>query len=228
VKSTNTITQDQHRGKTERHMKAFPIMWRAIRATYDELLLLVGLSVLWWLGTVLVVTAAPATAGLHLVANRMANYKRVDAGFFWEGARRQVKRSWLLYAGNVVLLLAVFVNINFYVNGTVAWMQIVGVMWIWILLFLLLGGQYLFPLLCQQDDPSVKLVARNAILLALRHPLYSFLLFLFQLLIIAISVVLAFPIFLLTPGFVAVAANVGLVGLLQELDLAPPPPPELN
>jgi uncharacterized membrane protein YesL len=206
-------------------MKAFPIMWRAIKAVYDELLLLVGLSVLWWVGTLLILPAAPATAGLHLVANRIANYKRVDSGFFWEGARSQIARSWLLYGGNLLLLIAVVVNITFYLSGTAAWMQIVGVMWLWILLFLVVAGQYLFPLFWQQDEPGLGLVARNAILLALRHPLYSILLLLFQIVIMGVSVVLAFPIFLLTPAFIAVIANVGLVALLQDMDLAPPPPP---
>ena len=40
-------------------MKAFTVMGRTIKAVYEELFLCVYLSLLWWLGTVLIVTAAP-------------------------------------------------------------------------------------------------------------------------------------------------------------------------
>ena len=43
-------------------MKAFTVMGRVLKATYEELFLCVYMSVLWWLGTVLIVTAAPAMA----------------------------------------------------------------------------------------------------------------------------------------------------------------------
>lgn len=205
-------------------MKAFVVMWRTIRALYDELFLFVWLSLLWWAGTLLILPAAPVTLGLHKAANRVANYKRVDSSFFWESARQYIGRGWLLYAGNLLIFAGVIFNIWFYLNGRSSWAQVVGIAWIWILLFLLMASQYLFPLFWQQDHPSLKMVVRNALLLALRHPLYTFLLLLFQVLILVLSFVLVVPILLLTPALLALTMNVGLVGLLQEMGLAPPPP----
>jgi uncharacterized membrane protein YesL len=205
-------------------MKAFTVMGRTFKALYDELFLWVWLSVLWWVGTVLILPAAPVTLGLHKAANRVANYKRVDSGFFYDAARQHIGKGWLLFALNLLMLGGVIFNIVFYLNSTEGWTQIIGIVWVWVLLLLLLAGQYFFPLFWQQDEPSIKMVLRNSLLLAIRHPLYSLLMLLFQIFLVVFSIVTVLPIFLLTPASIIVAANLGLVGLLQDMGLAPQPP----
>lgn len=205
-------------------MKAFIVMGRSLKAIYDELFLWVWLSVLWWVGTFLVITAAPVTVGLHRAANRVANYKRVDSSFFYESARSNIVGGWLLYGLTIVMFVGVILNITFYLTSPASWMQIVGIVFIWILLLLLMAGQYFFPFFWQQDEPSIKLVLRNAVLLAIRYPLYTFLMLVFQLLLIVISFVTVLPIFLLMPAAVVVSANFALVGVLQEMGLAEQPP----
>jgi uncharacterized membrane protein YesL len=204
-------------------MKAFRIMGRVIKATYDELFLVVAISVAWWVGTLLVITAPMTTAGVQNVANRIANYKRSNFDFFWEGARYQMGRSVLLY---LLLLLGpplLSFSIWFYFDRQ-GWLMLFGVLMAWVLLVFLLGGQYFFPLYWQQDEPSFKLVLRNGLLLVVRHPLYTLLMLLFQVLLIILSFTLVVPVVLLMPGMIALSQNFALVGLLQEMDLAPQPP----
>ena len=165
------------------------------------------------------------TAGIHNAANRVANYRRVESGFFWDGAKSTIGKSWLLLGINLLMIAGVSVNIRFYGASTASWAQIISIVWVWILIIVLMAGQYFFPLLWQQDEMSIKMVLRNAFILALRHPLYTFLMFLFQVLLLVVSFVTVLPIFLLTPAAVVLAMNFSLVGLLQELDLAPEPPP---
>ena len=43
-------------------MKAFTIMGRTLKAAWDELFLCVFMSVVWWVGTILILPAAPVTA----------------------------------------------------------------------------------------------------------------------------------------------------------------------
>lgn len=204
-------------------MKAFTVMGRVLKATYDELFMVVFLSVIWWLGTILVVTAAPAMLGVHNVANRIANYKRVDNSFFWEGARQHFVRGWLLYIAVLVVPFLIAFNIWFYYQSQGV-MRTFAIFWVWIFLFILMVGQYVFPLFWQQDEPNFWLVLRNAAVLALRHPLYSFLMLLFHLLLVTLSILLTLPLVLLTPGLLALTGNFALVGLLQDMDLAPQPP----
>ncbi len=204
-------------------MKAFIVMGRTFKAAYDELFLCVFLSVAWWIGTILVLPAAPVTAGIHNVANRMANYKRVDNSFFWEGARTQIGRSWLLYLINLLAPLLMAVNAWFYFRLE-GWPQMIGIVFVWLFVIALMIGQFVFPFFWQQDQPDIKLALRNAAVLAMRNPFYTFLLLLFQILLVALSTAITLPLILLAPALVALAANFGVAGLLQEMGLAPEPP----
>ena len=204
-------------------MKAFVVMGRVLKATYEELFLCVYLSLFWWLGHVLVVTAAPAMMGINNACNRLANYKRVDNSYFWEGGRTAIARGWILYLIMLVTPLALAFNIWFYSRADGMW-RVFTVFWLWVFLIALMVLQYLFPLLWQQDEFNVRLALRNAVLLALRHPLYSFLMLLFEVLLIVLSLALALPALILAPAMLALCGNFALTGLLQEMDLAPLPP----
>ncbi len=204
-------------------MKAFTVMGRVLKATYEELFLCVYLSVLWWLGQLLVVTAAPAMMGLNRVSNRVANYKRVDNSYFWEGARTEIAKGWLLYAIFLAAPIAIAFNFWFYIRVD-GWLRAFAIFWLWAFVTLLMVGQYVFPLMWQQDNPSIKLALRNSALLVARNPLYSFLMLLFELVLIALGIGLTLPLVLLTPAMLSLCGNFALNGLLQEMNLAPEPP----
>jgi uncharacterized membrane protein YesL len=204
-------------------MKAFRVMGRVLKATYDELFLCIFMSVVWWIGIILIFTAAPATMGINHVANRIANYKRVDMDFFWAGAKQHIWQGWITLLLMLVVPAALLLNIRFYL-GASGWLQIAAFLWAWALLFFLLFVQYLFPLLWQQDEPRLGLMLRNALILTLRNPLYTFLMSLFILVLTIISVLLAVPLVLLLPAMLALAGNFSLAGLLQKEGLAPEPP----
>jgi uncharacterized membrane protein YesL len=204
-------------------MKAFVVMGRVFKAAYEELFLCIFLSVIWWVGTILVVTAGPTTAGLFHVTNRMANYKRVDSSFFWDAAKARIGHSWVLFLLAVGIPAAIVFNSWFYVNVE-GWIRLLGVLFLWLFVVSVMVGQYLFPLFWQQDEPDIKLVYRNAAILALRHPLYTFLMLLFQLFLLVLSVILTLPLVMLAPALIALSANFALCGLLQEMGLAPEPP----
>jgi hypothetical protein len=95
-------------------MKAFFIMGRVIKGAYEELFLIVTISVVWWLGAILIVTAPLVTVGLHNVANRMANYKRVEMSFFWEGARTRKGQGALLFLLCLLAPPLMWFSIQFY------------------------------------------------------------------------------------------------------------------
>jgi hypothetical protein len=203
-------------------MKAFRIMGRTFKGAYDEFFLIIIVSLLWWAGTLLIVTAPLAMAGLQQVANRIANYRRVDLSFFWEGARARIVASIVLWLILVVAPPLFWLSVTFYFERG-GWLLLLGTLLFWALVFLVMSAQYFFPLLWQQSDPSLGLLLRNAAVLAGRHPLYSLLMVLFQVVLIAISVILVLPLLML-PGVIALAQNYALVGLLQEMGLAPQPP----
>lgn len=161
--------------------------------------------------------------GVQHVANRIANYKRADSGFFWDGTRQYQRQGYILFLVSLLIPAAIAFNIWFYLNSQ-GWVQFIGVIWLWLFLFSLMAGQYFFPLFWQQDEPNIRLALRNSILLALQNPLYSFLMLIFQLVLLAISIALTLPLIVLAPALLAFANNFALVGLLQEMGMAPQPP----
>jgi uncharacterized membrane protein YesL len=132
-------------------MKAFVVLGRTLKAVYEELFVVVAVSLLWWAGTLLIVTAAPATMGLHAVANRAANYRRTGTEFFWSEGRRSVGRSWLLYAAIVAVGALIPANIWFY-SGYGNWVSMIAFVWISVFVLYLMVAQYLFP--CSTSRPS--------------------------------------------------------------------------
>ena len=114
-------------------MKAFTIMWRVIKSAYEELFLCVGMSLLWWAGLFLVITGAPATMGIEHVANRLANYKRADSGFFWESARLHLRQGFFLFWLSVIVPPALAFNVWFYANSE-GWLCFISLVWLWVLL----------------------------------------------------------------------------------------------
>lgn len=204
--------------------KAFIVMGRILKASYDELFLCVFMSIAWWIGTILIIPAASVTQAMHHVANRMANYQRVNNGFFWDVLWKNFGRSWLLYLFHLLMPAAVLMNIWFYINGQNSWMRIIGIAWLWIMILAMMMMQYFFPLFWQQDEPSLKLVLRNSFLLAVRYPLYTFLMLIFHSVFLLLSIGLTLPLILLAPAVLAIGANFAAAGILQEMDLAPQPP----
>jgi len=164
-----------------------------------------------------------ATMGVQSVGNRLANYKRADSSFFWEGARQHPRQAIILFIICLGVPVALGFNIWFYFNSQ-GWLQIISVIWVWLFLFSLMAGQYVFPLFLQQDEPNIMLTLRNSLLLALQNPLYSFLMLLFQLILLVISFGLTLPAILLAPGLISICGNFALAGILQEMGLAPQPP----
>ncbi len=204
-------------------MNAFIAVGRALRALYDDLFAYVWLSLLWWLSLILVLPAGPATMALQRVANRSANYKRIDTSDFFKTMRQTIGPGWLLFGGNLLALIGVVVNIFFYLNRP-GWSLIAAVVWGWVLLILLLLGQFLFPLYWQQDDRRPLLVVRNALILAFRRPIFSLMLLVLQALLITLSIVVPLFLVLTTPAMVALIGNYGMAYLLQEMGMAPLPP----
>ena len=204
-------------------MKAFTVMGRVLKAIYEELFICVYTSVMWWLGQLLVITAAPAMMGINKVFNEAANYRRVDNSYFWEGGKTEIGKGWILYLLFLGVPLGIGFNFWFYLRAD-GWWRAFAIFWLWAFVTVLMIGQYVFPLMWQQDQPNLKLALRNAALLVARHPLYSFLMLIFEILLLALSVALTLPLLILTPAMLSLCGNFALTGLLQEMDLAPEPP----
>jgi uncharacterized membrane protein YesL len=219
------------------------VAWFAIRAVYDEMFLLAGMGLIWflvgivapmglftlasllspvarWVGLLLglLVLLPPVTAGLYSVAIEIAREKRIEFGYFWSGIRSYARLSWAL--GAVVLASGIIVVIDavFYLSFDNVVFNVFGFLGLWALLFWLAAQIYLFPLMIMLKDKQFKLSVRNTSLLALAYPFFALGVLIVALLVTALSTVLFVPLATIWMPFIALLYSRATISSLQEAE----------
>jgi hypothetical protein len=132
----------------------------------------------------------------------------VGWGTFITGVRRYWTKSLIVALINVVVLILIATNIQFYgaiLQGT--WTNFALSIW------LILGGYWLlvqvfwFPMILELESEKVLLALRNALLMVLATPGFSLTLSILIVLIIVLSVVLTAPAMLFTTALLLLMAN---------------------
>lgn len=179
-------------------------------------MLLVGASAVWWIGTVLVVPAPAAAAGLYYLAHRIAHEERIEFGFFWQQAKQQFGRSWLLAAINIATLGLLLVNIVFYSQLT-NFLRYATFAWMYLLLMWLGMQLYLFPMLFEMEQPRLLHVLRNALFLLLARPGYTLLLLVLLFLATLLSVALPFLLIGVWPALIAITGARATASTIEQI-----------
>ena len=230
--------------------KALTTIWRGIVDTYNELFTLIGMNLVWFaltlivlvvlgfpvtlianvfapaaeigfwmllpLTILLIVGPNPAAAGLHHYANRLVHDERVEFSLFWEGLRRYWKKSTLLCLISVAATFILIGNIGFYLTRDNQILTVIGLIFVYLLYFWVSLQLYIQPLLIEQDDKSIKLIYRNAAVLAAGSPLVTFTLLLFIMIFIALGLALPIIATIFLGSLIVMIANRATVTLLEQ------------
>lgn len=239
-------------------LNPFRALGKALRDLFDDLLLLTVCNLLWailslplwwlalapllqgaWLlaGAVAlagVLPAGPATAGLFYVAHRIADGRAAKIGDFFTGLRRYARPGWAVVGVATASLLLIGYNLSFYLTVDSLLGGIMLGLWLYGLVFWLGLMLYAPALLFLQEEPDLRLVARNALLLAIGRPLFTFVTLVLMLAVILLSFVLLIPLFLITVAFMALWSVNAARQLIDDsrrrrqadADAAAPPPEE--
>jgi uncharacterized membrane protein YesL len=183
-------------------VRALKTFWHAIRDVYDELLLFAGVSILWWLATLLVIPGPPVTAALYYLTDRVAGEQRIDFSFFREKFKESFGKSWLVAGTNLIFLIVLVVNIVFY-SRLSNFLQYAAIAWLYLLLMWLGMQIYLFPLLYRMEEPRLWPLLRNALMFALARPGYTALLLVLLALSTVLSIILPLLLIVFWPALLA-------------------------
>ena len=102
----------------------------------------------------------------------------------------------------------------FYFNQTQSALRFVAFPIFYIMLLWVSMQLYLFPLLIEQEDKRIRLVFRNAVVLALGNPIFTIVFGLLLVSVILVTSTLTGPILLLLISFMAVAQTLALQEML--------------
>jgi uncharacterized membrane protein YesL len=208
-------------------LNPFRALGKALRDLFDEFLPLVVVNLLWalfslpvwwfalaallqgaWVvATVVallgVLPAGPATAGLFAIAFKVADGRAVKLGDFFSGMRQFARPGWAVVGVATATLLLILYNLSFYANVGNLFGGVMLGLWLYGLIFWLGLLIYAPALVVLQDTPDLRMVARNAFLMALGRPIFTFLTLVLMVLIVGLSVFLVVPIFFFTISYLA-------------------------
>lgn len=200
----------------------------ALRDLFDDFLLLIGCNLLWallsfplWIvaynlllaGLSLpagvaallgVLPAGPATSALYAVAFRVTDGRASKLADFF-GALRQHARTGIILTGIAVVgLVVILFNLGFYLSVNNIFGGLMLGLWLYLLISWLGVMLYAFPLAFLQERPELRLIARNAFLMAVGRPIFTVLTLLMMGIVFLLSAYLLVPIVLFSVAFLAV------------------------
>lgn len=194
----------------------------ALRLFWRRMGLFLGANILWLGLSLLIVPWPAATAGLFYLVQRVVTeeleaaprYARLSD--FWAGFRSFGLRGSVLALIDVLCLSLIVGAGRFYWESAVEplrWLvgpiTLIGLVWA--------GAQlYLYPLLIQRAGRTFWEVAREAGLIAISYPLYTFSLLLTALMLLSAAVLLAGPILLVFFSFLAMLQTLALRSILVQ------------
>lgn len=200
-------------------IRPLSVFWRGIRATWDDLLLLGLLSFAWWVCMLFVIPGPPATAGLYLVANRIAKGERIGFDVFKEGFVTYFWRSLVVGLIAAALLFMFVTGFLFYLDPPPEFpdfFTLLSIVMLYLILTWLAMQLYLFPVLVEQSI-SLGAIFRNALFIAFASPVYTLILLVLLGLCTIGSVLFPILLVLVLPGLVAVVSSIALQDRLAHI-----------
>jgi len=203
---------------------ALRVSWQSLKDLWEEFVLLIMMNILWSLAALLAIapllllgSSNPilglalsfvlfwllpiVTGALCFVTNQVVRGNAVGWGGFATGLRRYWLKSLIVTVINLVVLVLIAFNIQFYafvLQGT--WTIFAVSIWVVIGIYWLIVQIYWFPMLLELENEKVLLSLRNALALPIITPGFSLTIFLVLILLAVLCVILTVPL----PLFMAV------------------------
>lgn len=193
--------------------------WRGMRHLEHRGYIYIWANLLWVALSLPLITAPAAWAGLVALSRAAYNGPSANINDFWDGFWANLKRG--VFAGllNVGVIGVSLGNLHFYREQSGVLFDVLRVVWVGVLLVWLTLQFYMWPLLYEMKTPTLKGALRNAAVMILLNPLFTFGLMLGVALVIVFSTVLMALWIVLTGGLLAAIATGAVLDRLETAGL---------
>ncbi|MCK9223198.1 MAG: DUF624 domain-containing protein [Limnochordia bacterium] len=163
-------------------------------------------------------TLGPATAAAYDTIARVINREIFSLGDFFRGFRKYFGRATGLMTIIAVVWAILILDVYFYLyvfQGPAIITMAVLILTFYIVVFWLLMSNWLFPVLVQRPR-KIKMILKQAALLALDNLVVSLMITLMVLLVFLVSLLLQVGLILLLIGSIAIFQNFGFLKVLEK------------
>jgi len=129
----------------------------------------------------------PAAAGLQFLAREYVHIEPVYAREQWDALRRYgmiALKAWLL---SVPVTAVLMLNTVFYASARFPLSRLLAVLWLYVLLTWFAAHLYVYPLMMEQEAKGILVIYRNALLITVSRPLFTYIVLPFWLGLVLVS-----------------------------------------
>jgi uncharacterized membrane protein YesL len=181
--------------------------WRGLRHLEHRGYIYIWGNFWWFLLSLPIITAPAAWAGLMHLGYAAHHSPGVNLEAFWEGFRANFRSSLALVALNILVVGVNLVNL-WGTQGQNGWLiDLLRGLWLLVLAIWFTVQFYLWPVFYAMEHPTLWGAMRNAGVMIMLNPLFTFSLWIGIALILIVSTVFFVPWVLLTGGTLAAVAN---------------------
>ena len=162
-----------------------------------------------------IITAPAAYAGLSRLNHAAQTGITASYTDFWTGFREHFRRGLMVAAANVIVLGMLWINFTYYSDRSGLMFVTLRTAWT-IILIVWFGLQfYVWPILDEMEQPTLRGAFQNAIIMLFQNPGFSLTLLLVIALIVILSTLLVVPWLLLTGSIIACISNAAVLDRLK-------------
>lgn len=186
-------------------MRFLKLFLRGLKDVYDQFVLLMMVSVLWWVAVFLVIPGPPATVALFRMADPRNQTELPEVRDFFRAIREEFRTGWGVAAFTVPVILILLWNSVFF-RGSDSSFAIMVPLWIVMTFVAFILMLYAFATVATMES-KVRNAFRGATYLLVMRPFSSGLLILVLFLLMLILAVLVLPLILFGPAITASVIN---------------------
>jgi len=200
----------------------FKLIWRGIRDLFEQFVLFVLFSMIWWLCAILIVPAPPATVALAAMADPRRMGAAPELSDAIEVFKSSWKRSWGVALFTIPFLAMLFWNLTFFA-GTDHPLAPMIPLWIIMLILLFVVTLYAFSVAGTMES-GVRNAFRGAMYVLVSRPFLGIGLSIFLAVLIFLMSVTVLPMLLIGPALVFSIVNRFTLTILGEEIIDPSTP----
>lgn len=193
---------DHRYGDSVRFVRLF---FRGLKDVYDQFVLLMVVSLMWWVCVALIVTGPPATVALFRFADPRNQIRKPELGDFFGTMKSSFGTSWAIAGFTLPVFLILLWNSLFF-RGSDSGFAIMVPLWVVMMLITAILALYAFATVAAMES-RVRNAFRGATYLLIMWPFTSGLLILLLTIMSSLFAVLVLPLFLLGPAVGASVVN---------------------